>query len=155
MKIRIKGGRMKKKENKRKELIPALLKALRKLSKEKNRKAYSKEYENGLLNFIPYFQYYLRAQGIHVLAKDIVRGLGTIQHQPKASQKIKEIIGEIFLHMDSRDLKWLSGECDCPRCRGDKQGMYKEFLEMMKEAREEDDSSDEPELPIIDQEIKA
>lgn len=137
------------------KLTKVLLKVLEQLSKENNWKEYGIINANGLLNFIPYFQFHLKKQNVNVLAKDIVRALGAIRYQPEVSQKIKRIIEEIFLHMDARDLKWLTGECDCPRCRGDKKGMMKELKDVMEKMSQKDTSKDATELPYIGPEIKA
>lgn len=138
------------------KLADALLEILRQLAKEKNWHDYGGDYENGLLNFIPYFQYHLKQQKIEVLAKDIVRALDALWINPETPSEIKKMIEEIFLYMDPRDLKWRTGECDCPRCRGDKRGMAKEFEEAIKKARKENQSKDKPEddLPL-GSEIKA
>lgn len=138
------------------ELTNVLLEILQQLAEEKNWRDYGGNYDNGLLSFIPYFQHHLKKQKIEVLAKDIVRALEVLRLRSDTPLKIKEMIEEIFLYMDSRDLKWRTGECDCPRCRGDKKGMAKELEEAIKKAREGDKSGDgsEDDLPLSS-EVKA
>lgn len=116
-------------------LKEVLLKILQQLAKEKNWRDYGGNYDSGLLNFIPYFQYHLKEQKIEGLAKDVIRALESLRLWPETPLEIKEMIEEIFFYMNPRDLKWRNGECDCPRCRGDKKAMAKEFEEALKKAK--------------------
>lgn len=129
-----------------KELVSGLLEILRQLAKEKKWRDYGGNYDNGLLSFIPYFQYHLTKQKIEVPAKDIIRALEALRLRPETPSEIKEMIEEIFFYMDPRDLKWRNGECDCPRCRGDKKAMAKEFEKALENAKNEEGSEDD--LPL-------